>query len=97
MFFVLISWSGLDIGLDRGTAVLDYAGDGRYLGPFPFTGDLRKVVIDLRASTRSSITALPAMPSSPENDAAITMTNADDEFAGNAPYRHAERGPLHAV
>ena len=47
IFWILISWSGLDIGLDRGTTVLDYAGDGRYLGPFEFTGHLEKVVIDL--------------------------------------------------
>ncbi len=47
IFWILISWSGLDIGLDRGTTVLDYAGDGRYLGPFPFTGKLTKVVVDL--------------------------------------------------
>ena len=47
IFWILISWSGLDIGLDRGTTVLDYAGDGRHLGPFEFTGYLEKVVIDL--------------------------------------------------
>ena len=43
----MISWSGLDIGLDRGTTVTDYLGDGRYLGPFEFTGTLHKVTVDL--------------------------------------------------
>ena len=47
VFFVLISWSGLDVGLDRGTTVTDYAGDGRFLGPFPFTGTLTTVTVDL--------------------------------------------------
>ena len=41
IFWILISWSGLDIGLDRGTTVSDYA------SPFTFTGELIKVVIDL--------------------------------------------------
>ena len=36
-FALLISWSGLDIGLDRGTTVVNYP------GPFEFTGLLRKV------------------------------------------------------
>ena len=47
IFWVMISWSGLDIGLDRGTTVTDYFGDGRHLGPFEFTGQLHKVTIDL--------------------------------------------------
>jgi len=40
-FFSLISWSGLDIGLDRGSPVSHYA------APFAFTGSLRKVVITM--------------------------------------------------
>ena len=38
-FNTLISWSGLDIGLDRGSPVSDYA------APFRFTGLLRKVTV----------------------------------------------------
>ena len=41
IFFLMISWSGLDIGLDRGTAVSNYK------APNQFTGDLIKVTIDL--------------------------------------------------
>lgn len=41
IFWLLISWSGLDIGLDRGTPV------SYYESPFVFTGHLTKVVIDL--------------------------------------------------
>jgi arylsulfatase len=41
IFFLMISWSGLDIGLDRGTAVSNYEAPNR------FTGDLVKVTIDL--------------------------------------------------
>ena len=41
VFFVLISWSGLDIGLDRGSPVSDYA------APFEFTGTLDRVLIEL--------------------------------------------------
>jgi len=40
-FFTLISFSGLDIGLDRGSPV------GRYDAPFSFTGTLRRVVVDM--------------------------------------------------
>ena len=40
-FATLISWSGLDIGLDRGSAV------GAYAAPFAFTGYLRKVVVTM--------------------------------------------------
>jgi arylsulfatase len=40
-FFTLISWSGLDIGCDRGSPVSHYA------APFSFTGRLRKVVITM--------------------------------------------------
>ena len=36
-FFTLVSWSGLDIGLDRGSPVSTYE------APFTFTGELRKV------------------------------------------------------
>lgn len=41
MFNVVISWSGLDIGLDRGTTVGDYP------SPFIFTGGLSKVTVSL--------------------------------------------------
>ena len=41
IFWILISWSGLDIGLDRGTPVSFYE------SPFVFTGELTKVVVDL--------------------------------------------------
>ena len=40
-FATLISWSGLDIGLDRGSPVSHYA------APFAFTGRLRKVTVTL--------------------------------------------------
>ena len=40
-FATLISWSGLDIGLDRGSPVADYP------APFSFTGTLRKVVVTM--------------------------------------------------
>lgn len=40
-FATLISWSGLDIGRDRGSPVGDYA------APFAFTGVLRKVTVTL--------------------------------------------------
>jgi arylsulfatase len=38
-FHTLISWSGLDIGRDRGSPVADYC------APFEFTGKLRKVTV----------------------------------------------------
>ena len=38
-FHNFISWSGLDIGRDRGSPVADYA------APFAFTGHLRKVTV----------------------------------------------------
>src|SRR5205809_53028 len=41
MFRVLISWSGLDIGRDRGSPVSSYA------APFAFTGKLNKVTITI--------------------------------------------------
>ena len=41
MFNVIISWSGLDIGHDRGTTVGDYS------SPFIFTGGLSKVTVSL--------------------------------------------------
>jgi arylsulfatase len=47
IFWLMVSWSGLDIGLDRGTTVSDYDGTGRFVGPFAFTGRLVKVTVDL--------------------------------------------------
>lgn len=47
IFWLMISWSGLDIGFDRGTTVSDYDGSGRHIGPFEFTGTLVKVAVDL--------------------------------------------------
>ena len=47
IFWLMISWSGLDIGLDRGTTVSDYDLSGRFMGPFTFTGRLVKVTVDL--------------------------------------------------
>lgn len=47
IFWLMISWSGLDIGLDRGTTVSDYDGTGRFTGPNEFTGSLRRVVVEL--------------------------------------------------
>jgi arylsulfatase len=40
-FVSFISWSGLDIGRDRGSAV------SHYEAPFAFTGKLRKVSVTL--------------------------------------------------
>ena len=37
----MISWSGLDIGLDRGTAV------SLYQSPYAFSGELIKVTVNL--------------------------------------------------
>ncbi len=47
IFWLMISWSGLDIGLDRGTTVADYDHSGRHLGPFTYTGALVEVTVDL--------------------------------------------------
>ncbi len=47
IFWLMISWSGLDIGLDRGTTVADYDRSGRHVGPFSYTGSLIDVVVDL--------------------------------------------------
>ena len=41
IFTLMVSWSGLDIGLDRGSPVSHYA------SPNAFTGTLRRVVVDL--------------------------------------------------
>ena len=41
IFSLMISWSGLDVGFDRGTTV------GNYASPFSFTGTLLKVTVDL--------------------------------------------------
>jgi len=47
IFWLMISWSGLDVGFDRGTTVSDYDGTGRHMGPFRFTGTLNKVTVEL--------------------------------------------------
>jgi arylsulfatase len=41
IFSLMISWSGLDVGFDRGTTV------GNYTSPFTFNGKLRRVTVDL--------------------------------------------------
>ena len=41
IFTLMVSWSGLDIGFDRGTTV------GNYASPFTFSGRLHKVTVDL--------------------------------------------------
>ena len=41
IFSLMISWSGLDVGFDRGTTV------GNYASPFSFTGTLVKVTVNL--------------------------------------------------
>jgi arylsulfatase len=40
-FVSFISWSGLDIGPDRGSPVSDYR------APFPFTGTLHRVTVTM--------------------------------------------------
>jgi len=47
IFWLMISWSGLDVGFDRGTTVSDYDRTGRHVGPFTFTGTLIKVMVEL--------------------------------------------------
>jgi arylsulfatase len=47
IFWLTISWSGLDIGLDRGTTVADYDGSGQHMGPYAYTGQLVRVTVDL--------------------------------------------------
>ncbi len=47
IFWLMVSWSGLDVGFDRGTTVSDYDGSGRFVGPATFTGTIRQVRIDL--------------------------------------------------
>ena len=41
MFRLMVSFSGLDIGLDRASPV------GLYDAPFEFTGTLRRVIVDM--------------------------------------------------
>lgn len=47
IFWLMISWSGLDVGLDRGTTVADFDRTGRHVGPFAYTGGLVDVTVDL--------------------------------------------------
>lgn len=47
IFRLMISWSGLDVGFDRGTTVTDYDGSGQFVGPFKFTGQLSRVEVSL--------------------------------------------------
>lgn len=47
IFWLMISRSGLDIGLDRGTTVADDDRSGRHVGPFEFTGSLVDVIVAL--------------------------------------------------
>ena len=46
IFWLLISWSGLDIGFDRGTTVCDYRGRGA-VDRFEYTGTLSHVTVEL--------------------------------------------------
>jgi len=46
-FQLMVAWSGLDVGTDRGTTVSDYDRTGSFMNPFPFTGELTKVVVTL--------------------------------------------------
>ena len=41
IFALMVSWSGLDVGFDRGTPV------GNYASPFKFSGELDKVTVEL--------------------------------------------------
>jgi arylsulfatase len=52
VFWLLISFSGLDIGLDRGTTVSDYDRSGRFVGPNRYEGRLVKVTVDLDLDQR---------------------------------------------
>ncbi|MEY2952317.1 MAG: hypothetical protein RLZZ401_404, partial [Pseudomonadota bacterium] len=54
-FNTLISWSGLDIGLDRGSPV------SHYLAPFAFTGVLRRVTVRLGPRAGANPEALAAV------------------------------------
>ncbi len=47
VFWLMVSWSGLDVGFDRGTTVADYDRTGRFMGPNRFTGTLVKVTVNL--------------------------------------------------
>jgi len=47
-----VSWSGLDIGRDRGSPVADYA------APFEFTGVLNKVIVTMDADQALDGTAI---------------------------------------
>ncbi len=47
IFWLMVSFSGLDIGLDRGTTVADYDLTGRFVGPYTFGGTMIKVTVDL--------------------------------------------------
>jgi arylsulfatase len=46
IFWLLVSWSGLDVGFDRGSTVTDYRGRG-FVDLFEYTGTLERVVFDL--------------------------------------------------
>lgn len=46
IFWLLVSWSGLDIGFDRGSTVTDYRGRG-FVDPFEYTGVFERVEFDL--------------------------------------------------
>lgn len=47
IFWLMISWSGLDVGFDRGTTVTDYDGNGTFMGPYAFSGALSRVEVAL--------------------------------------------------
>ena len=50
IFWLMISWSGLDVGFDRGTTCLGLRRQRPpFIGPFEFSGELEKVTVDLDA------------------------------------------------
>ena len=52
IFWLMISWSGLDIGFDRGTTVTDYDGSGTFMTPFPYSIDVEAPLAEAHAFLR---------------------------------------------
>ncbi len=55
IFWLLVSFSGLDIGLDRGSPV------SHYRAPFPFTGEMRRVIVDMTGDQQLDVDAAGAV------------------------------------